>query len=154
MSATESSAAERRIWLQQAIYQGRIELVSEMLEVSPELIEARLSGNATPLLMAAYFRQHQTIEMLLRKGARIDFITAIALDKADLVRELSRNNPTFLQKYSPDSLSCLHVAAKCASPEMLSFLISTGADVNERNNPRKLTPLFLPLTIRIRMQKF
>ena len=77
-------------------------------------------------------------------GAKMDFITAIALGHIGTVRTMLEGDPRLIHKHSPDGWTALQIAARYADTEMVALLISAGADVNGRDK-RRLTPLFFAL---------
>ena len=121
---------------------GSVDQVIEVLRENPHLLHARLSGNATPLLTAAYAEQEGIAESLLAMGATMDFITAIALNRTSFVRTLLDERPLLIRKHSPVQIGCMQTAARYADKEMLELLISAGGDVNDCTNPKRMTPLF------------
>jgi ankyrin repeat protein len=132
-----------RYWLQQLIWRGDRDLVMEMLQNSPELLHARLSGNATPLLAAAYAQKTELAESFLAMGAKLDYITAIALNRRDTVEAMLNHDPELIHKQSPDRIGCLHVAVRFADYHLVSLLLARGANANDNRNPKKLTPIFM-----------
>ncbi len=104
------------------------------------MLERRVSENATPLLVAAYSEQQQIAEALLQRGAKMDFIAAIALRRSELVRAMLEAKPWLVRMHSPDGLSALHIAVRFATPEIVALLIAAGADV-ERRTKRGKTPM-------------
>ena len=143
-----SPAYEERVrndpkrWLPYAIGSGHAQLVLEVLKENPSLLHERWSGNATPLLTAAYAEQHGIAESLLAMGARMDFISAVALNRSQLVQTMLEERPSLIRKHSPVQIGCMQIAARYADKEMLQLLIDAGGDVNDSTNPKKLTPLF------------
>src|ERR1700721_4870383 len=104
-----------------AIGSGHAQLVLDVLKEDPALLHERWSGNATPLLTAAYAEQHGIAESLLAMGARMDFITAVALNRSQLVRAMLEEQPSLILKHSPVQIGCMQIAARYAAIEMLRF---------------------------------
>ncbi len=136
-----SIRSEPAEWLASTIRSGDAELALELVRGNPCLLEARFSGNATPLLVGAYSGQRKIADALLAMGARMDFIAAIALGRTAPLRSMLDADPTLARKRSPDGWTALHIAARYAEPETVDLLISAGADVNCPGK-RGLTPLF------------
>ena len=128
-------------WLAPIIRSGDADLAVGLIRDHPHLLEARFSGNATPLLVAAYSEQHQIAETLLAMDARMGFIAAIALGRTGIVRGMLAENHSLLRKHSADGWPALHIAARYATAETIALLISAGADVNVLGK-RGVTPLF------------
>jgi ankyrin repeat protein len=129
------------VWLAPIIGSGDAELALELIRDNPHLLESRFSGNATPLLLAAYSGQHRIADALLAMGAKMDFIAAIALGRTELVQAMLKDNPSLIRKHSPRGWTALHIAARYAPTETVALLISAGADVNSPGK-QGFTPLF------------
>jgi hypothetical protein len=132
-------------WIRQCIWQGRNELVLEALGRHPKFLCARFSGNVTPLLAAAYAKQRDLAEKLLAMGAKLDYITAIALNRREIVETMLEQEPRLIQKQAPDRIGSLHVAAHFADGDLVSMLLSRGADANDSKNPKNAHADFLCL---------
>ena len=74
-------------------------------------------------------------------GAKMDFISAVTLGRAELVQAMIEDNPSLIRKHSRLGWPALHIAAGYASTGTVALLISAGADVNSRGK-RGFTPLF------------
>jgi ankyrin repeat protein len=119
-----------------------LDLVIEILRDNPHLLNARFSGNKTLLLEAAYSGHYEIADRLSAMGTTMDFITAVALGRSGAVLTMLNENPGLVHKHSPDRWAAIHIAARYADTEMLTLLISAGADVNDSSNTKGLTPLF------------
>ena len=128
-------------WLATIIRSGDADLAVGLIRDHPHLLEARLSGKDTPLLVAAYSEQHQIAETLLAMGAKMGFIAAIALGRTGIVRAMLAENHLLVRKHSDDGWSALHIAARYATTETIALLISSGADGNMLGRGG-VTPLF------------
>ena len=58
--------------LMNAVENGKLEQVQNLLKEKPELIKARDKDDWTPLIMAARFNRVSLIKLLLKSGAKID----------------------------------------------------------------------------------
>ena len=134
--------AEPEAWLGPIIRSEKPDLALELIRDNPHLLHIRLSGNATPLLVAAYSGHHELAERLLAMGAQLDLFAAIALGRPGAVRGMLNEDPRLLHKHSPGGWTVLHIAARYADTEMLTLLVSAGADVNDNRNKERMTPLF------------
>jgi len=129
-------------WLAPVIRSGEADLALELIRDNRHLLDVRFSGNTTPLMEAAFSGQPDIADRLLAIGAKLDFITAIALGRTGAVRVMLAENPGLVRKHSPDGWSALHIAARYGDTELLTLLVSAGADVNDNLNKSGLTPLF------------
>ncbi len=101
--------------------------VRELLEIDSDLISANNSEGASPLIWAAYYRQAAIADHLMRKGARPDVFEASALNLNDRLRELLRSDRTYVDGYSFDGWTPLHLAAHFGSLDALRTLLSSRA---------------------------
>ncbi|MBC7928308.1 MAG: ankyrin repeat domain-containing protein [Bryobacteraceae bacterium] len=135
------AAPER--WLAAIISSGESELALDLLRAHPHLIHARLSGNRTALLQAAYCGKQELVAQLVELGAKLDLIGTVALDRLEEVETMLRDNPEWIRKHSSEGLGVLHVASRHASVAMLSLLLTAGAGIDTRDNKAGVTPLFM-----------
>lgn len=129
-------------WLAGIIRAGHSELAIELVRDHPELLQTRFSGNVTPLQVAAFARQREIADSLCAMGAKLDFITAIALGRTGTVRAMLSRDPNLIHKCAPEGgWTALHIGAGYADTELMTLLISFGGGVNARDR-RGLTPIF------------
>ncbi len=125
--ATSKDGEVVRARLYEAIEEGDEAEVRELLESDPDLISAKNSEGASPLIWAAYYRQATIADHLMRQGARPDVFEASTLDLNDRLRELLRSDRTLVDSYSFDGWTPLHLAAHFGSLDALRTLLSNGA---------------------------
>ncbi len=110
---TESEVKE----LMNAVENGQLEQVQNLLKAKPDLVKARDNDGWTPLIMAARFNQVNLIKLLLKSGAKVD----------DVDNEGS---------------SALHHASASGRMEAVKTLVENKAQVSLKNQggdtPRKL----------------
>lgn len=133
-------------WIVAIIQSGELQLVMEVLRDHPQLINARPSMNRTLVLEAALAGRCEIVDALLTMGAKLDFISAVALGRTAYVAGMIADGPQRVRRRAPDSFSALHIAARYAEPDMLELLLSAGADVHDSLNRRRLTPIFFAIT--------
>ncbi|MBL0159304.1 MAG: ankyrin repeat domain-containing protein [Bryobacterales bacterium] len=96
-------------------YRANSALALELLRDHPELLHARFSGNVTPLQVAAFAWQRELAESLCAMGAKLDFISAIALGRTGAVRAMLDRSPNLIHKRAPEGgWTALHIAAAYA----------------------------------------
>jgi len=103
--------------LMNAVENGRLEQVQNLLKEKPDLVKARDNDGWTPLIMAARFNHVNLIKLLLKSGAKVD----------DVDNEGS---------------SALHHASASGRMEAVKTLVENKARVSLKNQggdtPRKL----------------
>ena len=127
-----------RTMLWEAAYRGRAPVVEHLLDEGAD-IHAR-GCHFTPLLVeispycAARFKRHDAVaELLLRRGAREDFHTAVFLGHAEAVREQLRRRPALAKVEVPQHdasvrVTALHYAVSAGHDHLVALLLAHGAD--------------------------
>lgn len=110
-----------------AIEQGDVQAVMELLEIDQDLVEAANSEGASPLIWAAYYRRREIGELLISRGVRPDIFEASALNLNSRARELLESDRTWVDRYSFDGWTPLHLAAHFGSVDVLRTLLANGA---------------------------
>jgi len=114
----------------------------ELLRDHPEFLHAHSSGNVTPLQVAAFAWQRELAESLCAMGAKLDFISAIALGRNGTVRAMLDRNPNLIRKCAPaGGWTALHIAAAYADTELMALLISAAGGTNARDRTGR-TPIY------------
>ena len=131
-----------------AIQSGRLDRARVSIRENPALLHARSSGNLTLLQVAANFQRQAFADELVAMGAKLDFISAVALGRVEEVRAMLAATPGLVRRQSPDRWGALHVAARTSSRAMLELLLSAGAEVNDCRNMDRFTPLVFAFVVR------
>ena len=119
----------------------RPDYVLAVLQANPHLLHAPVVANQTIFQFAA-FHYPDFAPHLLDLGAKLDFISAIALNRLDTVQAMLASRPHLIRRHSPDRFPAIHFAVRRSSPEMVSLLLAAGADPNDRTSPQRHTPIF------------
>lgn len=118
---------------------GKLDMVRQLLDAGADpdgdgdMHEIGVIGWATAL----HTMRGDVAELLLSRGARPTIFSAVALDRADLVRKLHDEDPDALeatQSRFEQHRTPLHLAVLKNLPQMVSLLIELGADVSVRND--------------------
>lgn len=84
---------------------------------------------------------HQIADILIQYNATIDFYSACALGRKDIVETCISENPDIVNLPGPDGASPLAWAARRGQSHIIHFLLEKKANVNQVNEKTKLTPL-------------
>lgn len=104
------------------------------LGADPNLNTQWWAGGFSPLDLS-----HPTnVEALINLGAKLDAYSAAKLGKADVLRQLIKDDPNSVNAPYGDGQRPLHVAS---SVETAEILIEAGADVNVRDKDHEGSPI-------------
>jgi len=110
---------------------GDLHLASRLLRENHEQINARLTIGASPLNIAAEHGHVEMAEYLLTRGARLDPISAIALDRDDALLELLAQQPKTIDRRAGSfGFTPLHAASVRGRDGLVRLLLHQGAEVN------------------------
>ena len=123
-----------------AIYNGNAKLVDYFVRNPNVIAKGRLSNGFTPLQMAVIKRDVGMVKALLKKGGVNDgdkdgkpaLVLAIEQNNSEMVRLLLDNGALQVWRDSRGNAP-IHIAARSASGDIASALISHGANVEEQN---------------------
>lgn len=126
----------------QAVTQGEVEKVKEMLKTDPGLAQATDSRGVSTILKAAYFGQKEVVEVLLATGLELNIFEAAATGQTERVRALIKKDPSLTNAFSPDGFMPLGLAVFFGHRETVETLLGAGAEVNTASRESmKVTPL-------------
>jgi len=117
---------------------GRLDRVREILEESPELIEAIAPDGFQPLGLACFFGQEEVVAYLLEAGAKLDSAShnpmkvmplhsAVAAGSLEITRLLLKHGAP-VNEPQADNFTPLHAAAQNGDIEIVRLLLEAGAD--------------------------
>lgn len=125
-----------------AIKSGDVERVRLILHNVPQSCNAKSEDGTSAIVTAMYSNQPEIAEMLVAKGADLDFFEAAMVGKTDLVKKAIEEDPNIVNSFSRDGFTSLHFAAFFGARETLELLLSKGADVNAvAKNPTNVMPI-------------
>src|SRR5262249_10885575 len=87
--------------------------------------------NETPIEAATQLGRQDIIEYLLEKGAPLDFFTACALGRRDLVEAELAADPARARAHGVHDLPALYFAAIARQRESAELLLASGGGVND-----------------------
>ena len=134
--------------LQEAIQNGQLERVKDILQSQPELVEAETEQGVPLTLWAAYYRQPAVFQYLIEKKPSLSFFEVIAAGKLEKVQAALQKNAQYLNAFSSDGFTGLTLACYFNQEAVAEFLIDRGADVNlASNNHMRVAPLHSAIAV-------
>jgi ankyrin repeat protein len=125
-----------------ALKAGDVVQVETLLGRHPTLVSARHDSGLSAVLWATYHGQASLARLLVSRGAELTFFEAAAVGTLDRISAWLREEPALLNTPAPDGFSALGLAAFFGHTEVLSLLLSQGANPNAASeNPTHVTPL-------------
>ena len=118
---------------------GSTEIVRTLLSLGTD-VNVQTERGMTPLATAAMFGQPDVVQLLREKGARIDFLEALALEDFDLARTLAV--PPQATRHPNWAFPILRWAVKTGKREVIRILVRQGVHADpEDDEGRKLIRL-------------
>lgn len=128
--------------LAEAAGAGDIERLTALVDQGPDLIDAALPSQLTPLRIAAELRQLAAVEWLAARGATLDIVTAWRLGWRDRAAQILAERPELANLRSgPWQLTPLHVAVWEHDRALVELLLSASPDLSIRDAAFSSTPL-------------
>jgi ankyrin repeat protein len=112
---------------------GHLDAVRELLK-HDDRINLTCKYGWTPLVFAASREREAVVRLLLERGAEYDLLTAVARGDLARVKALVEGRPDLVKEEEARDQSPLTWAAGHNHPEVLTWLIDHGADINYHNN--------------------
>lgn len=124
-----------------AIKQGNLEEIRNMLLATPELIHERENG-VSPVLVAVYHQEPEIADFLADKAGTLNIFEACALGRLNLVMQHLARDSNLVNAYSEDGFQPLGLASFFGHYETAEYLIKAGATVNSQSkNPLSAAPI-------------
>lgn len=117
----------------EAIRAGDVAAVESMLDENPELVSAIDDSGLPALTVAIYHRQSAVMQVLERRGARLDIYSGAMAGRVEAVRTALENEPNLVNSFSSDGWTPLHLAAFFGCEDCVRILLDAGAKLNERS---------------------
>lgn len=111
---------------------GDLVRVRELLDAHPAALNLRAPWNETPVEAATQMGNKPILDLLIARGAPVDFFTACVLGRAEQVAAELAADPGRANARGVHELPALYFAAIGGSTAIADLLLSTGADVNAR----------------------
>jgi ankyrin repeat protein len=131
LSARMTRNQHRRTALHHAAAKNRPQIVALLLDLGADPNAVDATG-ATPLTTAAQEDSDPGIvAMLVKAGAKLDFLTAVNLQRYDLAEAMLREEPSRIGAGGRDTVA-LHLAVNKKNSDAVRWLIEHGVDVNAK----------------------
>jgi ankyrin repeat protein len=111
-----------------AVKAGDVGQVGALMDAEPALVNARGSGDLTPLMTATYWGRREVADTLIARGAEVDLHAAAALGLSERVAGMLDRNPEAVNRHSADGWTPLALAAYFGQAETAQLLLERGAD--------------------------
>ena len=108
------------------LFKRRIAMLSFLLDNGADVNALDCDGD-TPLIESAKGGSLVIAKLLLARGARLDFISAIRLGRFDYVERILKSDPARVNVIDENGRSPLHIAAELEDPAAVKFLLARGA---------------------------
>lgn len=126
----------------EAIQHGDETTVKQLIDQSPDLVNAVNDRGVSAVLWSKYVGQIAITSLLIECGARLDVFSAAACDATDTLATLLDANPASANAYAADGFQPLGLASFFGSFDAAKLLIERGAQIN---NPSKNGMRVMPL---------
>jgi ankyrin repeat protein len=111
---------------------GNIGRVRELLDAHPDALDLRAPWNETAVEAATQMANKPIIELLISRGAPVDFYTACVLGRVQQVAAELARDPSRANARGVHELPALYFAAIGANLAIAELMLAAGADVNAR----------------------
>src|SRR3990172_33378 len=126
----------------EAVKVGDGSKVRAMLEADPSLANARTKDGTHGAVLALYHGHADVSRAILDRRPTLDLHAAATVGDLGRVRDLVEADPASVHAYSGDGFAPLGLAAYTGRLDVVRYLLSKGADVNQvGRNPSKFTAL-------------
>jgi len=111
---------------------GNIGRVRELLDEHPDALNLRAPWNETAVEAATQMANKPIIELLISRGAPVDFFTACVLGQVEQVAAELAHDPSRANARGVHELPALYFAAIGGNLAIAQLMLAAGADVNAR----------------------
>ena len=123
---------------------GNLARVRDLLDVHPDALNLRAPWNETAVEAATQMGNKPILDLLLERGAPVDFFTACVLGRIEQVDSELAADQARANARGVHDLPALYFAAIGGSVTIAERLLAAGADVNQRAEAAILSPMEAP----------
>ncbi len=113
-----------------AITQGDVAKVKELLKADPQLARAQDEKGTSAILKATYYRKAEVLAALLATGVELNIFEAAATGQTERVRALLKQDKALANRFGADGFAPLSLAVFFGQRETVEVLLAGGAEVN------------------------
>jgi ankyrin repeat protein len=128
MTETDQSVVEELV----GNAHGNLARVRELLDVHPAAVNLSAPWNETAIEAATQMGEKAIIELLIGRGAPVDFFTSCVLGRMDDINAELEADPSRVNARGVHDLPALYFAAIGGDTEIAKRLLDAGADVNAK----------------------
>jgi ankyrin repeat protein len=111
---------------------GNLVRVRELLDAYPAALNLRAPWNETAVEAATQMGNKPILDLLIARGAPVDFFTACVLGRVEQVAAELAHDPNRANARGVHELPALYFAAIGANLAIAELMLAAGADVNAR----------------------
>lgn len=105
----------------------------ELLDTNPTLANGKTAQGFSYLLLAAYYRNKDAIQLIREKRNSLDLYEGAAIGDLTTVQQHTMNQSS-INSYSGDGFTPLGLACYFGHLEIVQYLVNHGADVNKTSS--------------------
>jgi ankyrin repeat protein len=125
-----------------AVKRGDLREVERLVDRQPELLNSRLEGGISAVLLAIYHRKPEIADLLIDKGASLSVFEAAASGRLQELLSMLDSDPLLVNAYAADGFQPLGLASFFGHKPAADALIQRGAQVSSASrNPQRVQPL-------------
>ena len=130
------------ISLEEAIEKRDVAQSLETLKDDPQQVKAPTKLGVSMLMLALYFELPEVAKAIRAHMPTLTFFEAAAMGELDAVKKSVEADAKMVDAFAPDGFTVLGLTIFFRQPEVATYLMDAGADVNlAAANARKVAPV-------------
>ncbi len=106
----------------------------ELLDANPTLADGKTAQGFSYLLLAAYYRNNDAIQLIREKRNKVDLYEAASIGDLASMKQHITDQSSSINSYSSDGFTPLGLACYFGHLEIVQYLVNHGADVNKASS--------------------